>query len=50
MPTDEIIYQLGIKDAIEENIKQHGGYMIDEWGYVDDRQIPMDIRSRVRFK
>ena len=37
-------------EAIEENIERHGGYMIDEWQYVDARQIPMDIRSRVRFK
>lgn len=50
MSTDEIIYRLQIKDAIEENIKQHGGYMIDEWQYVDARQIPIDIRAHVRFK
>ena len=50
MSSDELIYQLEIKTAIEENIKQHGGYMIDEWQYVDARQVPMDIRSRVRFK
>lgn len=50
MSSDELMYQLEIKEAIEENIKQHGGYMIDEWQYVDARQIPMDIRSRVRFE
>lgn len=48
--TDDLFYRLGIMDAIEENIKQHGGYMIDEWQYVDARQVPQDIRSRVRFK
>ncbi len=24
--------------------------MIDEWQYVDKRQIPIDIRSHIRFK
>lgn len=48
--SSELIYQLGIKGAIEKNIEQHGGYMIDEWQYVDARQIPIDIKSRVRFK
>ena len=48
--TDDLFYRLGIMEAIEENIKQHGGYMIDEWQYVDARQVPQDIRSRVRFR
>ena len=48
--TDDLFYRLGIMEAIEDNIKQHGGYMIDEWQYVDARQVPQDIRSRVRFK
>lgn len=48
--TEDLFYRLGIMEAIEENIKQHGGYMIDEWQYVDARQVPLDIRSRVRFK
>ena len=48
--TDDLFYRLGIMEAIEENIKQHGGYMIDEWQYVDARQVPQHIRSRVRFK
>lgn len=48
--TDDLFYRLGIMEAIEDNIKQHGGYMIDEWQYVDSRQVPQDIRSRVRFK
>ena len=48
--SSELIYQLGIKGAIEKNIEQHGGYMIDEWLYVDARQIPIDIRAHVRFK
>ena len=48
--TDDLFYRLGIMEAIEENIKRHGGYMIDEWQYVDARQVPQDIRSRVRFK
>ena len=46
--TDELMYP--IKDAVEKNIKRHGGYMIDEWRFVDSRQVPTDIRSRVRFK
>ena len=41
---------LPIKDAVELNIKCNGGYMIDEWRFVDSRQVPTDIRSRVRFK
>ncbi len=48
--TEDLFYRLGIMEAIEKNIKQHGGYMIDEWQYVDSRQVPQDIRSRVRFK
>ncbi len=48
--TNDLYYDLHIMEAIEENIERHGGYMIDEWQYVDARQIPMDIRSRVRFK
>ena len=48
--TEDLFYRLGIMEAIEKNIKQHGGYMIDEWQYVDARQVPQDIRSRVRFK
>lgn len=47
---EELIFDLGIKADIEENIERHGGYMIDEWQYVDARQVPMDIRSRIRFK
>ena len=39
-----------IMDKLEANIKAHGGYMIDKWQFVDARQVPMDIRSRVRFK
>ena len=49
MSADDLMYELGIKEDIEENIERHGGYMIDEWQYVDHRQVPMDIRSRVRF-
>jgi hypothetical protein len=48
--TEDLFYDLGLMNAIEKNIKAHGGYMIDEWQYVDARQVPMDIRSRVRFK
>lgn len=48
--TEDLFYSLGIMEAVEENIKRHGGYMIDEWQYVDARQVPLDIRSRVRFK
>lgn len=50
MSTEELFHKLNLMEAIEENIERHGGYMIDEWQYVDARQIPMDIRSRVRFK
>ena len=50
LSTEDLFFKLDIKDAIEENIEQHGGYMIDAWQYVDARQVPMDIRSRVRFK
>ena len=39
-----------IRDKIEANIKAHGGYMIDEWRFVDSRQTPLDIRTRVRFR
>ncbi len=39
-----------IKDKVEANIEAHGGYMIDEWRFVDARQEPTDIRFRVRFK
>ena len=49
MSADDLMYDLGIMGALEENIERHGGYMIDEWRYVDYRQIPIDIRSRVRF-
>ena len=48
--TEDLFYELGLMNAIEKNIEAHGGYMIDEWQYVDARQVPMDIRSRVRFK
>lgn len=50
MSAEDLLFKLDIKDAVEKNIKRHGGYMIDEWQYVDARQIPMDIRSRVRFE
>ncbi len=50
MSTEDLFYELGIMEAIEKSIEQHGGYMIDEWQFVDARQVPMDIRSRVRFK
>ena len=46
--TNDLMYP--IKDAVELNIKCNGGYMIDEWQFVDSRQVPIDIRSRVRFK
>ncbi|MBQ8957067.1 MAG: sel1 repeat family protein [Bacteroidales bacterium] len=45
--TDELMYP--IKDAVEKNIKRHGGYMIDEWQYVYGEQAPRDIRNLVRF-
>ncbi len=46
--TNDLMYS--IKDAVELNIKCNGGYMIDEWQFVDSRQVLIDIRSRVRFK
>ena len=46
--TNDLMYL--IKDAVELNIKCNGGYMIDEWQFVDSRQVPIDIRSRVLFK
>ena len=45
--TEELFYP--IKDKVEANIKAHGGYMIDEWQFVDSRQTPIDLRSRIRF-
>ena len=48
MDTNELFYR--IKDKVEANIKAHGGYMIDEWQFVDARQVLVDIRYRVRFK
>ena len=38
------------KDAAEENIERNGGYMIDEWQFVDYRQQPMHLLSRLRFE
>ena len=49
LSAEDLFLKLDIKEAVEENIDRHGGYMIDEWRYVDARQVPMDIRSRVRF-
>ena len=46
---EDLIYKLDIKEAIEDNIVRNGGYMIDEWLFVDSRQIPIDIRSRICF-
>lgn len=46
--TNDLMYP--IKDAVELNIRCNGGYMIDEWRFVDSRQVPTDIRSHVRFK
>lgn len=46
--TEDLLYP--IKDKLEANIEAHGGYMIDGWQFVDSRQTPIDIRSRVRFK
>ncbi len=40
----------GLMDLIEANIKAHGGYMIDAWQFVDERQVPMSVLSRVRLK
>lgn len=48
--TEDLFRRFRIKSAVEDNIKSHGGYMIDEWQYVDERQIPIDLRARVRFQ
>ena len=48
--TEDLFRRFRIKSAVENNIKRHGGYMIDEWQYVDERQIPIDLRARVRFQ
>jgi hypothetical protein len=37
-------------DAIEANIEAHGGYMIDEWMFVDERQEPMHVLNHVKLK
>ncbi|MBR1788745.1 MAG: hypothetical protein IJ762_06115 [Bacteroidaceae bacterium] len=36
-------------DMIEENIERHGGYMIDEWQFVDKTQKLMNVLSVVRL-
>lgn len=48
MQTEDLIRPY--KEDIEANIERHGGYMIDEWQFVDQRQTPINIMSRVRFK
>lgn len=45
----ELMWNFGIKEKVESNIERHGGYMIDEWQFVDERQSPMDLRSKVKF-
>jgi hypothetical protein len=47
--TAELMRAFCIKDALEKNIEEHGGYMIDEWQFVDERQSPMDLRSKVKL-
>ena len=50
LSTEDLFRRFRIKSAVEDNIKRHGGYMIDEWQYVDERQTPIDLRARVRFQ
>lgn len=50
MSTEDLIRELGIKEALEENIQSHGGYMIDEWQFVDRRQCPTDLRYVVSLE
>jgi TPR repeat protein len=38
------------KDAAEKNIERNGGYMTDEWQFVDHRQQPIHLLSRLRFE
>ena len=45
----ELMWDFGIKEKLEENIERYGGYMIDNWQFVDERQSPMDLRSKVKF-
>lgn len=35
---------------MEDNVKRSGGYMIDEWQYVDANQQVMDLRGHVKLK
>ena len=48
--SEDLFNRFRIKSPVEDNIKRHGGYMIDEWQYVDERQTPIDLRARVRFQ
>lgn len=49
LSTEDLFYMLGIKEDLEDNIENCGGYMIDEWMFVDGRQVPMDLRSVVHL-
>lgn len=48
MDMEDELYQW--MDEIEENIKRNGGYMIDEWQFVDAEQNLMDVRGCVHLK
>lgn len=48
MDTEDTLYQW--YDEMEANIERNGGYMIDEWQYVDSAQNVMDLRSHVRIE
>ena len=50
LSAEDLFLKLDIKEAVEENIDRHGGYMIDEWQYVYGQQPPRDIRYLVRFQ
>ena len=45
--TEDVIRPL--LDMIEENIERHGGYMIDEWQFVDKEQNLMNVLYVVKL-
>lgn len=46
--TEDNLWEL--MEYIEENIERNGGYMIDEWQFVDEKQQLKDVRNCVRLK
>ncbi len=43
--TEDELYKF--MDSVEENVERNGGYMIDQWQFVDAAQNLYDARSRV---